>query len=666
MLVDTERSAMEILLNFQKLSCTCGGIRTLGTACPECGKRAPKGEVNRYVVQRREGLARVDALLVNENKPNRSAHGSDDVDSADVLINDLLTSLLAAISGFASAPASRASQLALAHALSRIDTSLRAALARARLRPQTGRWTAAADSIRHIEHVWAIYREVLATDNMAEAQSQGQLAQRILETVHTPMKAIEVEERLNTILDDDSRPIPERMLDALTVRFPDNSFLELPAIGASEAQQELGLATGPNSGLSYLLLQPISRTILNPSVFRSKIAYASAGLTNVGRLREVAIMDGAVQAVADTHRLMVEATTAFHAILAVETDERAIARRFGKLASEIYEASAPVLAWYRLVESDRIGPDAFAKVSGDDATKLAADLQKGPLAPVFDDAAKYLRHAPVHGRALDFDSDASAFKISLKSHSEVVPRDVFVDRVHAFLETILASTWSLGNAIELAGIDLTISAEDALYLGFTPLVLTALALPSIADLSVRDYQQTDSCWTFHIEGDVDLFNPALVAAGNAVGHADEVLLLGSTDEPLLTVRLEDANVWQRSAGAGHHFPMNFLALKAAARRDGATGLERSDVQFMLAALGIELLGGDMQTIVHLRRLRAWALEHGWTDEAALVNEVIASSRSGPAQDLTARLARLMQHAREPQPPASRAVRVLIPSAIQET
>ncbi|PCE16413.1 hypothetical protein AUC47_00760 [Microbacterium sp. SZ1] len=509
-----------------------------------------------------------------------------------------------------------------------------------------------------IDRVWDAYRDALTADTMLDAQQHARRAQGILDTVRGPLTEMAELEAFVGVLNDDSLSIPERMFAALSARYPHVTLPQLPAYGISATERDLNIAVGTNSGMSYLLLQPIARATLNPDVFRSKILHASDALTRTSRLREIAGMDDAVQALADTYRLMVEAAIAFTAILAVENDERAIARRFGKLASEIYEASAPVLAWYRLMTTDRTGSDTFNRVAAEDATKLAADLQKGPLAAVFDDAARYLRHAPVHGRALEFDPDTGVFMITLKSHREVVARADFIDRVYAFMETVFASTWALGNAIDVAGIDVTLSDSDALYMGFTPLVLTALALPAAGDLTVVDHSEVDDGWTFHIDARVDLLTPALVAAGNAVGQVGEIRLLGTTTESILTVHLTDFWAWQRAEG--HALQMNVLAFKASAERDGRSMLERSDVQFMLAVFGIALMEGDVRTIMHLRRLRTWARERGWADESTLADQIIATLRGSTPAELTARLVHLARTSTQPRLPSTRAVRVLVP------
>jgi len=444
------------------------------------------------------------------------------------------------------------------------------------------------------------------------------------------------------------------MFAALREQFPEVSVAEMPARGALQAEEDLGIPVGPSSGLSFLLLKSIAETLLDPVKYQEKIRLASSAVTDDSRIKSVAAMEGALSALSEAHRIMVEAAVAYNAVLAVEEDERAIARRTGRFAHEIYEAATPVFAWYRLIAGSQGDRNAFNQMSSKDATALAGDLQNGSLAPVFQDAAKYLRHAPVHGRALDYRTETGEFVVSLKSHSEVIAAETFLDRILALLETVLASTWSLENAIELANIEVSFNDADALYLGFTPLVLTAISLPAVSDMIVKDYGKLGDGWFFHVESDSDLLLPALVAAENAVGVVDWVELF-ARDEPTLTVRLADSKAWTKASG--HEMTTNFLVFKSTADRAGTSVLERTDVQYGLAGLGAALLRGDIQTVPHLRRLRTLSRERGWLKEVQLADEIMAVLRNSASPTLGIRLADLIRDLPIPRMPAARAVRV---------
>lgn len=611
--------------------------------------------MNSNVVRRREGLARVAKVAEGTATP-RSRPAARPTASQ---LTECLETLLAAIAQFAAAPTADASVRYLGDTVAQLRSIQRDAWAATLLRPGIGTGLAYAESADRLERIWNLYRDALSSNAMLEAQASAAQAQEIINSAAEPIVLATRMEKLANLLADDTVSIPERMFNALREQFPDVPLLEIREPAARIAEADLAVVAGPNSGLSWLLLHPIASSAFDPVQFRAKIRVASDALGDRSRIKQIAAMDGAVPALAEAHRLIVEASVAFAAVARAEGDDRALARRLGKLVSEIYEAATPVLAWFRLLSTSRDGVDVFSKTAAEDATRLAGDLQKGSLAPVFNDAARYLRHAPVHGRALDYDPDARAFLISLKSHSEVVSHDVFVDRVFAFLETLMASIWSLENAIECAGIEISYTDADALYLGFTPLVLTAVSLPAMTSLAVRSYGEKDGEWFFRVETDADLVLPALVAAGNAVGFAKQVLLTAS-DEPPLVLHLRDSDAWVESEG--RDAPMNLLAFKAGARRDGRSLLERSDVQFMLVVLGVDMLGGDIRTIPHLRRLKSWSQERGWQAEVQMANEIIAVARGISRGDLGGRLVELKGGLEPPAMPRGRAVRVVVAPA----
>jgi hypothetical protein len=644
---------MKFSINFQTTGCTrCTGTRTLGSACPECGAAAPVGEVNRFVVARREGLRRLDAFIAQADPPRLGEH-------FEPTPNDLiecLESLLKAIPAFIKSPTSAETVAKLGGTIVRLRSTRDSVQRLVDIRPGIGMRLAMIESTQRLERVWELYRSALSAGNMSDAQASAREAQEVMDNAGGPVQSATELRELAEMLGNEERPIPERIVAALARRLPNLSLLEMPARGASAAQVALELPVGPNSGLSYLLLESIWATLLHPVRYNAKMRLASSGASDGSRVKWIALQEDALSSLAEAHRLMLEATVAYCAVLKVETDERAVARRTGKLAHEIYEAATPVFAWYRLLLGNQVDDQSFQRVSARDATALVSELQNSPLGAVFSDAAKYLRHAPVHGRSLDYKPETSEFVISLKSHTEIIGVADFLDRVLAFLETVLASIWSIENAIELAGVELSLSEADAMYMGFTPMVLTAITLPALSDIVVRHYENVGDRWIFRIESDSDLLSPALVAAGNAVGQAHCVELIASEEMPL-TVQLADLEAWTQSSG--HEMITRFLEFKASAERGGSSALENADVQFALARLGVALLNGDVSVIPLLRRLRALSQLHGWREEVRLAGEIMSSVRSASKRDLGRRLAALIRDLPIPQMPTSRAVRVIV-------
>lgn len=532
----------------------------------------------------------------------------------------------------------------------------------ATLRPGIGMKRALLKCVENLEQVWDLYAEALIAPTPAAAQSLSVRAQKAMDTAADPIVDARRLQDVTAALDQQVKPIPERIFEALDMLFPQATFRELLASGSEIAGRALGLRVGNNSGLSYLLLEPIAETSLDPLRFKEKLREASLGSFDHKRLVAIAAMDGAVTGLADTHRLLVEAAVAYNAATSAESDERANVRRTGRFISELYEASGAVLAWYRLLEREVEDAGAFARQMTDDSTKMATDLQRGPMAGVFGDAAKYLRHAPNHGRAFDYDPDTDCVSIRLKSHSEVIPLEEFADRAFAFLETLLASVWGLENSLELAEIDVSLSGADALYLGFSPITLAAVTLPFLAPLTVERYAESDGVWSFDIKTDCrDIVLAVIALASNPRVTAREIAVRGS-NEPDLVTKL---SLWEElgSNTDQHTRMMSLLHLKANSIRGESSTLERSDLRFMIVVLGMATLDGDVSTIAHLRQLRRLAATQGWETEEGLAARVVSASRGVEVATVRQSLATMAGAATTPQLPTATAVRVLIDTSI---
>lgn len=371
-------------MNFQTLVCKCGGTRILGAPCPECGAKAPSGEVNRYVVRRREGLSRVAAALEQSIISEPTSAGPITASR----IAEHLQALLDSVGAFAETPTSDANVRSLSDAVLRVRQLRNDARASASFRPSVGTGLAYAESTDRIGRVWELYRDALSSNTIGEAQAIAKRAQAVLDSAADPIEAAARTVKLANLLADDTVPIPERMFNALRQQFPELPLLEMrePAVRIAEA--DLSVAVGTNSGLSWLLLNPLASAMFDPVVFRSKVRVASDAVADGARVKQISAMDDSVRALAESHRLMVEASVAFVAVTRVESDDRTLARRLGKLVSEVYEAATPVFAWFRLLSTDREGSDDFSKTAAEDATRLASELQKGALAPVFNGSSE--------------------------------------------------------------------------------------------------------------------------------------------------------------------------------------------------------------------------------------------------------------------------------------
>lgn len=643
-----------ILLSFKTIPCDrCGGERVVSVECPDCGAMPTKGEVDSNVVRRRQGLARVETRRTEVAAVALSRPDSDGLAA-------LLRELLRALSEFSRDPLSDDKIDGLASALAAIDVTHEGLSVQSRRRPGIGLTRARQESVAKLAAVWREYAEAMIAPTPAQAQSAAKRAQAVIDTAADPVVAAREYEAAASILEDESLDVPVRVLRALETRFPGTPFVELVSTGRVRAASELRIDVGPNSGLSYLLLESIAARYLSPDRFREKLRMFADGARRPDRLATIASMDGAVRSLSETHRLIVEAAIAYGAAVAKDRDDRSVVRRTGRFVSELYELSGAAFGWYRLLERNVAAVDAFVRQQKDDVTGLVASLQKGPLSSAFDDADRFLRNAPNHGRSFDFDPDARQVLIRLRSHPESeIELDDYVDRALAFFETLLACVWGLENALELARIEVSLTEADALYLGFSPIALAAAVLDQIADVTVNRFHSEGEGWYFELTAESDLLIPALSIASIPRADAKRIVLRAS-EEPELIVRLSS---W-RELGDGddsHSKMMSLLELKWSSMREGAPVLTAGDVQFMLVTLGMSATDGDVSTIRHLRQIRSWSVQRNWVGEAELSTRLMAATRGAEIDALRRELARMAPGIHAPTLPPARAIRVLVDS-----
>ncbi len=645
----------DVLLNFKTIPCArCGGERIMSVQCADCGAMPAKGEVDSNVVRRRQGLARVETRRMEAAAAAQQRPDSDGLAA-------LLGELLRALGEFSRDPLSDDAVDGLASALAAIDVTQEGLTVRARLRPGIGLTRARQESVVKLAAVWREYAEALVAPTPAQAQAAAKRAQAMIDTAADPVVAAREYEAAASILEDESLVVPVRVLKALETRFPDTPFVDLVSAGRVRAASELRIDVGPNSGLSYLLLESIAARYLSPDRFREKLRMLADGARKPDRLATIASMDGAVRSLSETHRLIVEAAIAYGAAIAKDNDDRSVVRRTGRLVSELYELGGAAFGWYRLLERDVSAVDAFVRQQEDDVTGLVAKLQKGPLASAFDDAERFLRNAPNHGRSFDFDPDARRVLIRLRSHPESeIELDDYVDRAFAFFETLLACVWGLENALELTSIEVSLTEADALYLGFSPIALAAAALDRIADVTVDRFHAEGEAWYFDLTTtESDLLIPALSIASIPRADAKQIVLRAA-EEPELIVGLSS---WRElgDGGDSRSKMMSFLELKWRSTRGGAPVLTAGDVQFVLVALGKSALDGDVSTVRHLRQIRSWSVQRGWVGEAELSTRLMAATRGTAIDALRNELVRMAPGVHAPTMPPARAIRVLVDS-----
>ncbi len=609
---------MRASLSFQKERCLrCHGERIIGAECANCGARPRNGEVNASVVRRRQRLARVDTLGMVLAETDARAPMPDAND-----LTEMLQALLEAVEAFLENPGDVSNEQ-LAFAIHRLRRGTKRLADEPLLRPGMGTHIALHDSSVALLGVWDIYRCAMTTASPLEAQQLATRAQGLIDTVSKPIATANRFEAAARILDDHASSPAERIFAAVRLGRPDASVDSLMQTCAQEASRTLGRVVGRNSGLAFATLEILGDARFDPRALRTKLLVA-ARVADSPRIAAIAEMNGAVERLAGSRRDSFEAFLAFQAVLGAMTDKRALVRQTGKMIANIYESAQPLFAWYALLRNELVGPDQFTRAVGENAANLAVGLANGVTEPLFADAPRFLRDAPHHGRAFDYDEHTDEVAVSLGSFQGRMPLDEYVDRALAFVESVLAAAWGLENALECAQIPLVLSAADALFVGLTPIALAKMALIEVHGLRVAGVTECSGIVQFDIQPtNADLLVPAVVTARALRTFSSEVVIASGAGAWVEF----SLDTWPSDGAQAIDQMMNLLRFKEACKVDGESALERTDIRFVAACLAHALSEDSLEAVRHLRELRGWANTRGWVEEAEFCARSIGLARA---------------------------------------
>ena len=225
-------------MHFQTLRCDqCKGIRVLGAACPECGDKAPKNEVNANVVRRRTSAVRVDDELVRRRDEFSGAKHA-----LPSHILDAVKSFTHAISTFAETDGSPAATKVVIDAVAAIDSLRFQHDSVQMLRPDLALARAISQTLAQISLLWEAYKPALTASTMAEAVQFSERAQALLDEAGESIRKHTARADAVAVFEDHtSGSISERALKALRVNRPGLSLLECASLGAAEASAEVGV-----------------------------------------------------------------------------------------------------------------------------------------------------------------------------------------------------------------------------------------------------------------------------------------------------------------------------------------------------------------------------------------------------------------------------------------
>ena len=470
----------------------------------------------------------------------------------------------------------------------------------ARLRP-VALARAAADVASELSRLWPLYREALTTSRFGQVQELLNAAQEVLDNAGSALLTARVIERAVEVLKEESAvPSPiDRMMLSLDIRYGGLALNEYTLLGRDRAHEASTVPVADANGLDFLSAEVIADAYLDGDAFRSKVRECSVRLGVSARRAEIALVPGALRDLASARRGVFEAAKQCMHVLDAETDTKAVFKRISWTVGELYEEASPLWAWAAvLLSTSSQGPSyqkALARNSTDNVRKItdAIPLTAG-------DAPQYLRNAANHGGSISLDVASDVVQISLDTYEETLTLTDYLDRVLAFVESVLALNWSLGNMLAASGVDVPMDEEDANYFGFTKTRMAEFWLERSQGYEVAYSRVESGIWTVEVAvPEQEVFATGVVLAMQAENNVKEVRLRskGSTG-PALEFALSD---WLDHIAAYEMAddvlkPLLMAELRFKIRQGTVPLLARGELVAALASVSLSVLRGKPLTL----------------------------------------------------------------------
>ncbi|MBD9699547.1 hypothetical protein IGS67_08600 [Flavimobilis sp. GY10621] len=623
------------------------------------------GEVNNAVVRRRQAVDALSNALDDQRSSDCELHE----EPAHEALLTFANAFQAHLSELLDPAAGSGAPVKMARTLRRLDTLVDTLDAAASRRPGA-KARAYLGVAQELQRIWPIYREALTTLDMAHAQELGSQGQFLLDRAPRFISdARTVGEAIDVLTSQSAEPSLTRRLQlSLQILHPGASRNELVEEGARRARQVTGSDVADGASMSFLILEVVASAFYSPQVFSLKVREASQVCAPPERLREIAAMDGALQGLEHLRRDLFETLNHFTQVVATERRGAAVVRRLARSVGELQESAMPLLVWYRLLVGAAEGVDQYRKFLEWNSTDLISKLNHR-LPTLSADMPAYLRNSAHHGSAFNFDESQVTVTIALRSHKEVMDLDDYVDRVLALLESLQAAMWALDAALELAGINVPTSTDDAEYMGLFSHDLATWNLEH--RFGIDDVQSTVRNGTWTVEASLpptEVLTTALALAEQASPGIERltVAVTGLPSEPL-EIDLVDYNDYSEQVGIDSATTcIALLELRHKTTRGRTCLLSHPDVEFAVATLANLLLNDQPTMVKRLRKIRDLAHNHGFDDLENLATSAIASLRTGDADSLRRKVASLAATATAPAVPTGPRVTVHLQARTQST
>ncbi len=647
---------MDERLTFSVMACErCGGDRVLSLPCRTCDLRPPTGEVNGPVVRRRQIVARVNALLA-ASSPSAPLPARD-----SEALQETLKQFLAALTGLLQRPLAESAVTNMATVIKAIEARERALAEAPRFRPSAGR-QARLHAYRSLLALWPLYSTAMTTADIAQAQRLSSEAQSVID--EAPRKIVELAELESVVAalapSNRKEPMASRLFSVMRARYPSMALTDMMRRAQQEASEFVGRPVPEGSALEFSLLHAVLTAYMLPDVARTKLQETLRLASRAERVRVISSMDNAVRSLGAARRDIFEILAQFDLLVESGAPPAALMRRWVKTIGDLYEATQPLLVWARLLSQERTDPSSFMRFLRDNSTDHVNKLRT-ILPETTRDLPSYLRHAAHHGSAFEVLEERMSVAIDLKSHSEIVPFDDFIDRGWAMLESVLALNWAVGVGLEEAEVSVALPESDAAAWGLGPSDLASTWLEARFGPGRVQSEVGAGTWTVRAARIDDPLSIAVVLMGAAEPsvHCVDVAKHPETP-PGIELHWEDVNAYGATArsASGLTSGMALVELRHTTFDGSGCVLRSEDLEFVTLGAGLSLMQGDLTTVPHLRRLLSLAKEHRFAAAEALAAEALKSLYATDNEARSRIFARRLLGSAAPAYPSAQRVRLL--------
>lgn len=521
----------DIRLGYNTIECLrCRATRFRGVRCPDCGRAPDTWEIDEHLLRRRIRLAGLAEQLDAEPSQPLAKSGVMDADVLFDEVDDLHARFFAAVRELVK-PDGTGGAL---HDVITDFLALRDRVRRAqRRRPFLALAQMASEVVSQTEHGIRCWLAALTAETPLEAQRQADAANR-----HSRLgeeAADRFTNQRDTLERIDFTSTGAMIASMVTLQMEDSrkSIQELIEDAETSVAQLLGIQDGSAVGLQFALAEFVTALEFDPARLRRTFVGAYAVLSqDPQRLADIATASPElVTDFLDGQVTIFNSCWNLRSIIENAQTDRQIAEAALDVQSVAVEGPGAVITRSLLLATG-LKQKPYAKLKSGHATEDLQKAQADPrLAPLLEGLNDQLRTARSHQTVRHTDHSIIA---TTRKGSFEVEHDDLADLVLTGLESVLAGTLALRQALAQAGVDV---ADDTLSedLGLPLLELGRISLQMITGYDATVELQTDAELLIKIDGPLQMSMAALVAAlGPALDQADRFRFVhtqpGQTEE----------------------------------------------------------------------------------------------------------------------------------------